>query len=317
MATLLPGGATHAGVWTTYINRGFVPGLKANLILSEYAEKATIPKGAGGYIGRWNLPGMYNGSTTALTDGSSGSSRALYTIASVEATVADYGEWFGVGSLAKDSAVSGTLDVHREQCAYAGATALDLLVRNAVTGGATAFLHAGDTTTAGATLATTDLLTAQDFPIIRDYFDTQNAVGWKNLSMDFMLAIHPQQEAQLVTDVTTTRLSWSEVNKHVPVGFSALVDNHRYVGRLNGVTALRTTLIDTAVEDVTAYRGIALARYGVGWLGLGNQAKARCIVKSDGGTSDPLDQLNTVGWKLRGVAAALDVKRCMIVYSAI
>lgn len=317
MANVTPGVSAVSGVWTTYINRGFVDGLKANLVFADYAEPASIPKGAGAYIARWNLPGMYNGTTTALTDGTSGSSRALYTISNVEATIADYGEWFGVGSLAKDSAVSGTLDVYREQCEYAGATSIDLLIRNAAIT-STNFLHAGDLTTGGATLAAGDDLTAQDLPVIASFFRAQNAKGWKKLSGDYMLAINPDMELDLVTDVTTTRLSWSEVNKHVPAGFAQLIDNQRFVGRINGVTALRTTMIGTITEDVAAYQAVALARYGVGWLGLDGAAKKPMIkIKTEGGTFDPLDTLNTVGYKVRGVSALLDSNRALVVYSDI
>ena len=48
-------------LWTTYIIRKAVPGLKGNLVLADYARPAMIPKGAGGYIGRWLVPSMRRG----------------------------------------------------------------------------------------------------------------------------------------------------------------------------------------------------------------------------------------------------------------
>jgi len=313
-------GATNVSLWTTYILKKFVPGLKAKLFFTDYARPAMIPKGAGN-IARWLVPTMRVGSTTALTDGSSGSAASAVTITGVEGTIADYGEWFNLTDLAQETEVSTALDAYRDIMEYAGAGSLNTLIYNAgIT--ATNFLHAGDTTISGVTLADGDVLTAQDFPVVAGFFNARNATGFDSLGGDFMLAIHPDTETHLITDVTTARLSWSEVNKHVPAGFDQLVKNHRFVGRLAGVTALRTTLVksDTELDIADAHFNLALADYGVGWLGLGENGPRRPEIKykrpGPQSTNDPLDTNNTMGWKVRAVAANLDAgNRSLVVYS--
>ena len=313
-------GATNVSLWTTYILKKFVPGLKARLFFTDYAKPGMLPRAAGN-VARWLVPTMRVGSTTALVDGTSGSAASAVTITGVEATIADYGEWFNVSDLAEATEVSTALDAYREIMEYAGAGSINTLLYNAgVT--ATNFLHAGDTTIGQVTLTSTDYLTAQDFPVVAGFFNARNAQGFQALGGDFMFAIHPDAETHLVTDVTTTRLSWSEVNKHVPAGYDKLVANHRYVGRLAGVTALRTTIVKTDTEDVSAHFNLALADYGVGWLGLGEKGPRRPEIKykrpGPQSTNDPLDTNNTLGWKVRMTTANLDAgNRSLVVYSAV
>lgn len=311
-------GATNVSVWSEYILRKIVPGLKANLFFADYAEPGLIPKGQGHYVARWLLPTMETGSTTALADGTSGSAASAITLTRVAGTISTYGEWVQIGDLALESQISQALDAYREILQYRGAAAIDTLLYDAAKS-TTAFLHAGDTTISGTTLETGDILKAKDFPAVANYFRARNAQGFDKLKGDYLLAIHPDAEYDLVTDVTTAALSWSEVNKHVPAGFEQLVNNHRFVGRLNGVTALRTTIIGTVTEDILAHINVALARYGVGWLGLGtNPANTPEIkMKSPGpqSTNDPLDTNHTLGWKTRNAQKLLDVNRALVVYS--
>jgi hypothetical protein len=264
---------------------------------------------------------MRVGSTSALTDGSSGAATDMVTITGVEATITDKGEWFQISDLARETEVSTALDGYSDIVSYAGAAAIDTEIYAAGTGGFSNFLHCGDTTIAGTTLVAGDNLKAKDLPVIGGFFRARNAMGFDKLSKDFMLAVHPDTEIFLVTDVTTAELSWSEVNKHVPAGFEQLINNHRFVGRLNGVSVLRTTIIGTVTEDVAAHRCLALARYGIGWLGLGQSGpkSPEIKIKAPGpqSTNDPLDTLHTMGWKCRSVAACLDSgNRGLIVYSA-
>jgi len=319
MASSVTIGAADVSVWTEYLLRKFVPGLKANLLFADYCEPAMIPKGAGHYVARWIVPSMRVGSTSALTDGSSGSATDAVTLTRVVGTLTDYGEWFNLSSLAKETEPSVAMDAYNEIMTYAGAAAIDTLLYNQAKS-ATNFLHVGDTTIGGATLAAGDALKAKDFPVIANFFRARNAIGFEKLSGDYALFIHPDDEMTLVTDVTTAALSWSEVNKHVPAGFEQLINNHRFVGRLNGVTAMRTTIIGTVTEDILAHVNVALARWGVGWLGLGGKPPRQPEIKykepGPQSTNDPLDTNCTLGWKARLAHKILDAgNRALVVYT--
>ncbi len=322
MAATTPvvGGSFSEALWSTYILRKFVPGLKAELLFANYAERASIPAGAGGRVARWNVPQMRNGSTVVLTAGAIVTETAMVDVVAVENTIADYGEHFRIDDLAKETQVSTALDAYKDIVTYAGATAIDQLVYNAAVA-TSGFLHCTDTVVGGATLGNAQQFKLVDVPVITGYFRGNNAKGWDNLSKDFMLAIHPDMEFALVTDVTTTELSWNHVNKHVPEGFDQLINNHRFVGRFNGLSILRTTMIGTVDEDVDAYRCLALARWGVGWAGLGAKGPMTPTIKmkspGPNSTNDPLDQIHTLGWKVRATGKLLQNETALVVYSSV
>lgn len=321
MASQIGVGASDvAGLWTEYILREFVPGLEAELLMADYAEPAMIPRGAGGYIARWNVPTMREGAVGALGACSSGAATDMITITPVTAAITTHGEYFELDDLAEQTEISTALDQYREIVQYAGASAIDRLVLNAALAAASWF-HAGDTTVDGVTLTSVDKIKAKDLPVIAGYFRANNAKGWPGLSRDYMLAIHPDDEVSMVTHVTTDELSWSEMNKHVPAGFEQLINNHRFVGRMNGMSVLRTTQIAADTEDVQAHFCIALARWGVGWLGCGKKGpkKPQIKIKRPGPqtTNDPLDMCMTLGWKVQAVGKLLDDSRALVVYSAV
>lgn len=308
------------GIFSNYVLRDFVPGLTRNTFFMDYTEPAVIAAGSAAHTATWNVPTMRGGSTTPLVDGTISGNTNMVTLTPVEATVRDYGEWMAIGRLADAASIPAALDSYREIAMESGARALDDLTYAQATSGVNMH-HSRDLAVNGSSLVSTDTLIAQDLPIIAGFFRSNDAKGFDSLGGDYMLAINPNQEVDLVTDVTNARLSWAEVNKHVPVGFDQLINNHRFVGRLNGVSVLRTTTVVTVsagAEEAESYKAVALARYGVGSLGLGEKSlKPRIIMKSEGGTYDPLDQIQTLGWKLRGAWALLDANRALIVYSAV
>lgn len=330
--TISTGSVNVPGLWTTYIIRKAVPGLKSNLLFADYARPAMIPKGVGGYIGRWLVPTMRRGSTTALSQTAAvptAPTENMVTISSVEATIADYGEWFPTSDLAQQSQISEALDIYADVIGYAGATCIEDLIYNEGCGTASAslgfanYFSSHDTTINGGNLLLNqgDTLILPDLVYAAQFLRANDAVGFPSLGGDYMVAIHPNQETGMITDVTTLRLSWATQNQYTPNGFKQLVDNNKFVGRWNGTTILRTTTVRSTAYTTFAYKTMMLADWGVGWLGLGETGpKAPQIIRKDPGpssTNDPLNIYHTLGWKVRAVARVLDRNsRGLIIYSA-
>ena len=313
--------AAVSGVWTTYILRKFVPMLRNELVFADYAEPAQIPKNSGGYVARWLIPTKFNGSTTVITEASAGSvgERTNTTISSVEATISTYGEFMKVSEIAEMSQITGTLDVYGEQFMYAGQQVIDTLIRTTALTTTNIYKTGGGVGT--GTLTTSLTATVRDFPKIAAFFRGGGAKGHDSIKGDFLWVIHPDQETNILTENTSNSLSWSQVNQNVPAGYEQLINNHRFVGRYSGVTAIRTAEIGTSTADVTAYASIALARWGVGWLGLAENGPTAPSIKikrpGPNDTSQPLDLYMTIGWKFKAVARLLDVNRVLKVYSSI
>lgn len=310
------------GVWTdVYILRRFVEMLKDELLFARFSEPAEIPTNTGGYVARWNIPQKFNGSTTVITEASAGTVGELTTTAinTVESTVNTYGEFMKLGEIASRSWTPGTGGVFSEQFAFAGSHAIDSLLYTAAKT-STNFLHSGDTASGGATLATGDFATVTDFKAISGFFYGQNARGFRELDNCFVWIMHPTQETDLVTEYSTTAMSWHEVNQATETGFAQLQKINRMVGKFGSTCALRSTVVGTVAEDVTAYHSIALARWGLGWAGLGERGPAapQIIRKRPGpnDTSQPLDLYETIAWKVKLAEAMLDASRVLNVYSS-
>lgn len=314
------------GVWTdVYILRRFVDMLKQELLFARFSEPAMIPKNTGGYVARWNIPQSFAGSTTIITEAAAGTvgERTTTAINTVESTMNTYGEWMRLGEIASMSWTPGTGEVFAEQFAFAGADAIDnLIYTQAKT--STNDLTSGDFFAAtGTTPAANLIAVVTDFTAIAGFFHSTNARGFRELGGDYLWIMHPNQEIDLATELTTdSTQAWRDTFKQSTPGLegAAGLISHKIVGRYANVTAMRTTNIDTVVEGVTTYHSIALARWGLGWAGLGEQGPNAPEIKrkrpGPSDTSQPLDLYETIGWKVKLAAAMLDANRCLIVYSA-
>jgi len=319
-------GGNAAGLWSTYILRKFIPALRDNLVLAQYAEKASLPKGEGALIARWNTMANLTVDTTVLEEGSATDNEVTeVAITAIEATVAAYGEWMKISDLAEESVTRSALDAYADTFAFAGAKVLDKLVYNAAVG-TTSYLKSGDTSQDATAMTSIETLTAQDAVVAGELLRANNARGFENLGNKYYLGIAAEQELHLVTDVTTGRLSWSNIFQHTSPGLDKIVNktNGDVVGAIGRVVVGICDAVDTVVVEstttVTGYRGIALGRHGVGWLGFGTkQTSPKIIMKRPGpsDTSNPLNQYMTMGYKFKGVSKLLSAARVFTVYSAI
>lgn len=332
--SIIAGTAGYSGLWTNvYIIRTFVEMLKDELTFAKLSEPANIPKNAGGYIARWNIPQRFIGTVTARTEASAGTVGDLTgtTINTAEATISEYYDSMKIGKVSSDSFVDGTLDVFYEQFAFAGASAIDTLLRNAARTGSTSSLSSRGPNGATGVVATglgtlfsaaTDNqnLTVRDFPVIAGYFFGGNCRGFKELRGDFGLIIHPKQETLLVTEFSSSAIGWTDVNQYTETGYGQLFDKMRIVGRFAGLTAMRSTMIQTSTVGSTfAWSAVALAKYGLGWAGLGESGPmaAELIHKTpnEHDTSQPANTYDTLAWKVRAAFKMLDAARVLNVYS--
>ena len=298
--------------------------LKDELLFAKFSEPAMIPKNTGGYVARWNIPQKFSGSTTVITEASAGTvgERTSTAINNVEGTIQTYGEFIKLGEIAQMSWTPGTGEVYAEQFSFAGADAIDNLIYTQAKL-ATNDITSGDKYASTGTTPSAALITVvSDFNAVAGFFHGTNARGFKDLGGDYVWIMHPNQETDLVTELTTdSTQAWRQTFRSTDhVGFKTLTDNHRVVGSYGGVTALRTTQIDSIVNTVTTYKSIALARWGLGWAGLGEQGpNAPTMKKKSPGpndTSQPLDLYDTLAWKVKMAAKLLDNNRIVIVYSA-
>lgn len=316
-----------ADVLTERIRREFIPFLRNKLVIADHATEGSLEGNAGHKTLRWVMFNKLTAdATTALPEANVASGEIVtLSVVTVTTTIAEYGAWAKISSLADVAATKETRDQYSKGFAEHGARTIDTLMRNLVTGatGGT-YLIAGQTAKNTGTLATTGTATAQDVAVISGIFHINDAEEFDNGY--YVVVVHGEVEQDIVTDVTTTRLSWSEVNKHVPG-----MDGQQKIirgtpGAIYGTMVLRSNLITTAVltNTVTAYMNVALADYGIGRASFKGMtprgAKSvgpNIIIKNSGNedTSNPLSMFGTLGWKAAQGQALLDVNRALVFYS--
>lgn len=317
--------AQMAFLITTSIRRKFIPFLRNKLHFADFAVPGTLMRQGGSKVLRWNLASKIVDAagvtlTTALSETTTTQNEVVtITISAVTATAAEYGAFAKISSLADLAWTSESRQEIGKLFGEAGARTVDTLLRN-VADDTTTFLVSGQTATGTGTMLATNTANAQDIAVISGRFNQNDAEGHDSQSGMYVVIVHGKVEQDLVTDVTTTRLSWSEVNKHVPG-----VDGQQKIirgspGAIYGTMVLRSNNITTKVltNTLTAYANIALADHGIGRAGW-DAMDPQIITKNSGSqdTSNPLNMYGTLGFRVTMGPVLLDSARVITYYSAI
>ncbi len=319
-----------ADVLVERLRRQFIPFLRNKLRFADYAVPGAQPKGGGSKQLRWMLFNkITQDETGGLTEGSASDGEiTTLSVTTISTTVAEYGAWVKISSLADLAHTPETREQYAKGLAEHGARTLDSLLRN-VADDSTTFLVSGETATGGGTLAATETAQAQDIAVLAGRFNQNDAEPVPGVGM-YVCIVHGSVEQDLVTDVTTGRLSWSEVNKYVPGidGQKKIIEGSP--GAIYGMMVLRSNNITTTVltSTITAYVNIALADHGYGRAsfdamtpsGAKRGVKGPALIAKQSGpqdTSQALSMFSTLGWKFNSGQALLDSNRVIVFYSAI
>ncbi len=320
-----------AGALLERLRREWIPFLRDELLFMDFTTEGTHENHGGSFSLRWTeFNRLTADETGGLTEADATDGEiATLSFTTYTTTVLEHGAWSKVGSLMEIASTKETRQQYVEAFGEHGGNTLDSLIRNAADDTAT-FLISGQTAASTGTLTTTDTATAQDVAIITKIFRGNNAKPVKNVG-NYVLIVHSDVESDLVTDVTTTRLSWSEVNKHVP-GFDGqkkIIDGTP--GAVYGTMVLVSNKITSAnvlTNTVTAYKNIALARNAVARSSfsgmtprgaIGGTKGPRIMTKTSGSqdTSNPLSMFSTIGWKAAQGQVVLGDNRAIVYYSAV
>ncbi|MDI3298268.1 MAG: N4-gp56 family major capsid protein [Bacillota bacterium] len=273
----------------TFYDKALLSRFLPELVLERFSRKDTVPKRSGNTINirRFN---SYPAATTPLTEGQPPAGRSV-SITTYTATLAQYGDYTAVSDVLDlagiDPVITEITRVHGEQAALT----IDTLIRDVLAAG-TNVIYSGTATARNQVTAPISgalvrkarrQLAAANVPPV----DGENYVA----------IVHPAVVYDLQGDT-----EWLEANKYAnPQNIF-----RGELGRLHGVRFIETTQAPiwagagggTPAADV--YGTIVFGKEAFGTPLIQGAAQPRVIVHpaGSGGTSDPLDQLNTVGWKV-------------------
>ena len=277
----------------TYYSDYLIDNAIPKLVHDQFGQKHPIPKNGGKTIEfrKYSpLPKL----TTPISEGVTPDGQSL-TMSTVEATVAQYGGYITLSDVLLLTAIDNNLvQATKLLGAQAGAT-LDTITREVLNGGTNVIFAGGKE--ARVDLDASSLITVNDIKKAVRLLKTQNA---EQISGSWVGIIHPDIAYDLTNDpewkdVKTysdpSDLYEGEIGKLYGVRFAKVWAKGKS-GNENGQRAVYSTLIlgDNAY-GVTEVSGGGLQH----------------IVKQLGsaGTSDPLDQRATAGWKAIKVAERL------------
>jgi len=317
-----------AGLITESINRKFIPILRAKLRLDPFAETGRLELRGGSKTLRWNVLTDIGVFTTALGETTTTQNEIVtITVSSVLMTVADYGAFMKLSDLADSVWTAETRQEFADIFSYSGAKTKDTLLRDAAYN-TTKYLVSNQKDANTGSVFNTSTANAQDLAVVAGIFNRLDADPFDDIGGNFVLVIHGEQEQDIVTDVTTARLSWSPLLQYTE-GNADRIMNYKGPGALLGVAVQRSNNIATVALTVSstppsnsgtvnAFKAIGLAHYGIGKTTL-DQAEPRVIMKRPGPqtVTVPLDTYGTIGWKMRLAQSLLDSNRCLVFYSAV
>ena len=284
----------------TYYDDTLLDEAQPNLVHHQFGQKRPIPKGSGKKIQFRKFSSLPK-ALTALTEGVTPDGQTL-NVTTIEATVVQYGAYVTLSDLleltAVDPIIAETTKLNGDQ---AGKT-LDTVVRNVLQAG-TNVIYAPKTVSGALTpvtsrsgLDTTAVLTVDLIKRAAAMLKAQNA---KPISGGYVGIIHPYAAYDLMSDP-----AWIDVHKYAAP--TEIFEGE--IGKIGGVRFVETSEAKIYAQSNNGVFGTLILgadAYGVTEVS-GGGLQVIVKQKGSGGTSDPLDQRSTVGWKALEVAEILN-----------
>lgn len=277
----------------TFYDDTLIDVAQAHLVHDQFGQKRPIPKGGGKEIEFRQFASLPK-ATTALTEGVTPDGKKLSATA-IKSTVEQYGDYVTLSDVLDLTAIDNVVVEATKVIGRQAGLTLDTITRNVLQAGTNVFYCSksdGTAVTSRANLDATCKLTVRMVRRVVAFLKANNAPKFGNC---YVAIIHPFAEFDLMDDdewkyphqyQDTTEIYEGEIGKIAGVRFVESSEAMIYEGGIFG-----TLFIAEGAYGVTEITGGGL----------------KTIIKQLGsaGSSDPLDQRATVGWKASKTAEIL------------
>ena len=280
-----------------FYDRVLIERMLPDLVYAEYGQKKSAPKHEGDTINFRKMNSLAP-ALTPLTEGVTPVGNAL-TIATVTATVSQYGDFIQlsdkIATIGIDPIVTETVQIAGEQASLT----IDTVNRDIITAG-TNVQYAGGKASRLLT-AQADIMTGTEIKKAVRTLRRQNAKEIKEGC--FIGIMGPDVEFDIMSDAM-----WIDVAKYQ--NKEQLMKGE--VGKLYGVKFIRTSnakkFVGLGASGIDINGTMIIGKNAYGVVDVNGSSKPETIVKAAGsaGTSDPLNQISTVGWKALFTAVRLN-----------
>ena len=291
----------------TYYDKQLLANAKPNLVHNQFGQKRPIQKGNGKKI-QFRRFSKLPKATAALTEGVTPNGNSM-SITELDATVNQYGAYITTSDLLELSAIDPVVAENNKILAMNAAETLDYLTALTLAGG-TNVLYAGGGTERKLLKAPTNTLKVSDVKRAAAILKNNNA---SKIDGAYVAIVHPFVGFDLMSDS-----EWIDVknydHKDLYAGEIGTLYGIRFV-ESSEATVFKKTTENSYAADVFATLVIGADAYGVTEITGGG---LKMIVKQlgSGGSTDPLDQRGTQGWKATHAATILNQLNMVRIESA-
>jgi N4-gp56 family major capsid protein len=269
----------------TYYDMTLIDEAQANLVHDQFAQKRPIPKNGGKKIEFRKFASLPK-ALTPLTEGVTPDGKKL-SVTAIEAEVAQYGDYIVQSDVLELTSIDNTIVEATKILGRQAGLTLDTITRNIMQSGTNVYYcpkSDGTAVTSRDTLDATCKLTVDVVNRVVALLKKNNA---PKINGDYVAIIHPLVAYDLMSDER-----WIDAHKYAQP--DAIYNGE--LGKIGGVRFIESSEAKVYENGVFGCLFLADGAYGVTEITGGGLTT---IIKQKGsaGTSDPLDQRSSIGWK--------------------
>ncbi len=311
------GAANLSAEMKTFYDMTLIDEASANLVHDQFGQKRPIPQGSGKKI-EFRKYAPLAKATTPLTEGVTPDGKAL-SVSTVEATVSQFGDFVHLTDMLDMTAIDNNVLEATKLLGRQSGLTLDSITRDILQAGTNVTycpkVSAEGTETEVTTRSGLDLTSQLTVKVIMQVVAKLRAQNAPTINGKYVAIVHPYVAYDLMRDP-----EWIDAHKYTNT--TNLYEGE--IGEIAGVRFVQTTEAKIYKNGSTAVFGTLIfgeGAYGVTEItGGGLQTFVKQL--GSGGTSDPLNQRSTVGWKATKTAEILipnyivRVESCSAAFSA-
>lgn len=293
----------------TFYDKTLLDNAKPNLVHHQFGQKRPIPRGNGKTIEFRKFQTLPK-ALTPLTEGVTPNKGTL-TVTNITATVAQYGYYIELSDVLEMTAIDNVIVETTELIGNQGGLTMDTVVRNEINSGTSvvyapkinASTGAETAVTTRAGLDATCVLTGKLVAKVAAMLKADNV---PTIDGDYVCILHPYSHYELTRDP-----EWLEAHKYTDA--KSIYEGE--IGKLHGVRFVESTEAKifaggTEQAPLGVFSCLFLGKDAYGVVDVeGNNMQVIVKPKGSGGTTDPLDQRSTIGWKAMEVSKILYPER--------
>ena len=267
---------------------------------NRWGEKRPVPRGGGKSI-EFRRFERITTSTTALTEGTP-PSETQGTFSTVAVTVSQYGQFSRLSDVLQMQAFDPIIAEYTDNYGEAMGDALDQVTRDVLVAGTT--VQYASTATSRATVGSGMYLNDTEVRKAVKTLDRNNAKPVEDGR--YVMILHPDTQYDFFADSTVRNvfLYAHERGQSNPL-FSGILGDYYKCRTYSTTNAKIFSSAGLSGADVYATMVFGKGYYGISEFGA-ESASVIAKAKGSAGTSDPLNQVSTVGWKASHGAVRLN-----------